>query len=94
MTDERKNLKVSQEWYNEHKPKKDALGLSWEDYAAGNASELFDELADEIGVRLDGNGDVSEEDLARAVAACIDYDRLADLTADKTTKRVVSQLRG
>jgi len=28
----RKNLKISEEWYNRHEPRKDYYGLSWEKY--------------------------------------------------------------
>ena len=40
MSDNRANIKVSQEFYEEHKDRKETLGLTWEEYIDGQAPEL------------------------------------------------------
>lgn len=37
---DRANIKVSREFYEEHNERRQDLGLTWEDYIAGNAPEL------------------------------------------------------
>jgi len=40
MTDDRANIKVSREFYEEHADRREALGVTWEEYIAGQAPEL------------------------------------------------------
>ena len=48
MADQRKNIKVTEEFYREHKPRKDELGLTWEEYIEGQAPELEQLLRDVV----------------------------------------------
>jgi len=40
VSDNRANIKVSRDFYNEHNPKREELGLTWEEYIEGQSPEL------------------------------------------------------
>jgi len=40
MTDDRANIKVSRDFYAEHNDRRQDMGVTWEEYIAGQAPDL------------------------------------------------------
>ena len=73
MSDSRANIKVSREFYEHHNPRREDLGLTWEEYIDGQAPDVPE-------------ADVDTEAVARAVSRELDYDHLAGMVAGKVVE--------